>query len=67
MKNPRCGGCLLILLFLVGAVAWGFLYVGPNDRHLNAVMDCMEDGSRAEYDRCEIVVRDREALLTFDP
>lgn len=31
---------LSILVMIALAVGWGFAYVGPNDDHLKAVMEC---------------------------
>lgn len=48
---------IAVVATLVVAVAWFIFWVEPRDEFLNAVMDCMEDGSQEAYAKCAETVR----------
>ena len=45
------GLTFLVFGVIVGTLYYNF-YLGPRDAQLYSIMDCMNDQSRAEYDRC---------------
>jgi len=47
----------LFVVFAALAVGWYVFWVQPREDFLNAVMDCMEDGTEEAYNECVDIVR----------
>lgn len=56
-QKEAAGAAVALTLLLVGAIAWWVFYIHPRDEFLGEVMACMEDSSKAEYQRCVEFVR----------
>ena len=46
------GTAILITIMLLFSITWYMLWVKPRSEVFAQIMDCMEDGSQEEYDRC---------------
>ena len=46
------GAAIMLAVILIFAITWYMLVVKPRDEVFAQIMDCMEDNSQSEYDRC---------------
>ena len=57
--NPNIDTAGMIVAVIAGMLAWYVVLVRPHDEFVGAVAGCMTEDSRAEWDRCAVVVRDK--------